>query len=71
MRKLFCLFGIIIVFSDSVLWSMSSPSIPQSLSFGEFMTVFILGLVMIMPEVLSQARRFMRSGRSGPNDVPF
>jgi hypothetical protein len=60
--------GLVLVFFASFLWIASSPNGIFSLSLGEFMTLLAIGVLMLTPQVVFQAKQFFTSGAS---DQPF
>jgi hypothetical protein len=61
--------GLAIVFFASLLWIASSPTSLFRLSLGEFLTLLGLGVFMLLPQLIFQARQFFDSGSS--SEAPF
>lgn len=66
MRNVLCLMGLAIIFFASLLWIASSPTGLFSLSLGEFLTLLGLGVLMLLPQIIFQARQFLASGSEAP-----
>jgi hypothetical protein len=68
MKSIFFLFGLIILFISSFAWVSSSGNSLFQMTGGEFFTLLTISVVMMIPEVVSQLKKFFGSGR---DDVPF
>lgn len=64
MKKALFVFGLSIVFAASLLWVSSSPTGVYHMDFREFLSLFILGLLLMLPLVSAAARTFFSSGLS-------
>lgn len=69
MKKVACLFGIAIIFFDSLGWVASSPADFYRLSSAEFAMIFLVGVLLMLPELVFQFREFFSSGAG--DDAPF
>lgn len=69
MRKVLFLIGLLLIFFASLLWIASTPGSVYFLTLGEFLTLFALGLLLMAPQIIAQAKQFFTSGSS--DQVPF
>lgn len=69
MKKTFCVFGLTLIFLDSLVWVAFSSDDFYRISFSEFAAIFIIGFLLMLPELIYQLREFVTSGTS--DDVPF
>jgi hypothetical protein len=68
MKSFFFLFGLIILFFSSLAWASSSGNSLFEMTGGEFLTLLTISVVMMIPEVVGQLKKFFGSG---DDDVPF
>jgi hypothetical protein len=67
MKRAFFILGILLLFFSSLMWVSSADGLFH-MTGGEFATLFALSLIMMAPEIVYQARRFLTSGSE---DAPF
>jgi uncharacterized membrane protein YqjE len=70
MKTALCFFGIILIFLSALLWVASSPTGLFSVSFHEFVVMFLLGVVLTIPKIRQQMRLLLSSGKKS-KDAPF
>lgn len=68
MKKAFFILGLITLFLTSLLWISSSSKGVYTMTAGEFIALLCLSIVMMVPEIIHQARRFFDAGSE---NVPF
>lgn len=68
MKKALFLFGLFVIFAASLLWVSSSPRGFYRLESGEFLSLFVMGVLLMLPLLVSAARTFFSSGA---RDDPF
>jgi hypothetical protein len=68
MKKAFFILGLITLFLTSLLWISSSSKGVYTMTAGEFIALLGLSIVMMVPEIIHQARRFFDAGSE---NVPF